>query len=69
MASRNTDVKDCKASPDGKHHYETSMEQHAVFVSNGSHTCYQCHFCRHKECKTVSYDVPDPLTLPTKEEL
>ena len=60
---------ECKESPDGMHHYETSGMQHAVYVVNGSHTCYSCYYCGHGHCKTTSHEPPSPLFLPTEEEL
>lgn len=60
---------ECEKSPDGKHHYEASAMQSAVMIINGSHTCYVCHYCGDKHCKTVYWDAPDPLKFPTKEEL
>ena len=60
---------ECKKSPDGKHHYEMSMGQHAIYIENGSHTCYHCHYCHDNQCKTEHYGDPNPLELPTLDEL
>ena len=58
----------CEKSPDKKHHYEMSSAQHAVYVINGSHTCYQCHYCNKQRCVTTTWDPPNPLTFPTDED-
>lgn len=63
------DQLECEKSPDGKHHYEHSTFQHAVYVHNGKHTCYTCHFCGDDYCKTTTFPEPNPLEFPTKEQL
>jgi len=65
-----TNKEKCKKSPDGLHHYKYSQSQHAIFVTNGSHTCYSCVFCSDKYCQTRSYGiVPKNIDYPTMEEL
>jgi len=64
-----TNTIECIKSPDGKHHYEASAAQSAVYIVNGSHTCYDCHYCGDKQCKTIYYNEPNPLEFPTKEQL
>jgi len=63
-----SDDKVCEKSPDKKHHYEMSMSQHMIYVHNGSHTCYICHFCTKTKCVTTHRDAPNPLELPTDED-
>lgn len=60
---------ECPKSPDGKHHYQRSVSQHAVHTPNGSHMCYDCTFCGNGYCHTQFWKVPKGVELPTKEQI
>jgi len=56
----------CEKSPDKKHHYKASNMQSLVYITNGSHTCRNCHYCGRQKCITVHYPEPNPLEYPTE---
>ncbi len=60
---------ECEKSPDGKHHYDRAGFTHAIHVPNGCHNCYVCAFCGHEHCKTTFFEKPDPIDLPTEDQL